>query len=350
VVGFNEVSRQRALRIHCFGASVTAQATNHATGEQTGYAQNLKNLLEKDFPDLDFIVTAAGSSHFDQAGYCLLPEVLKSNPDILILDWHTTGLGEFNNQLWLAAIQQIKDSGIIALIALFPRRDDFENRTERPNIKQARDCAGGCIKLVDQAIFSDLKPEVHLRDVVHTTSAGGIFYAEILAEIIKNSLLGSNDKVRPKNPGENMGSQPLIKLPSVSKYKYSSGDDFISCQNVSIEFQGDNTIETPSLILDHKIGPYSPVVELSLDGGRERLISLWDPWCYFTRQTYTGIPISGCSHGAHRVAISATDKPPAHEESRDAKFDFTLYSKRYMNIRSVYCIGGKIISLCFDPA
>ena len=173
------------MRIHCFGASVTAQATNHQTGEKTGYAPNLKSLLENDFSDLEFIVTSAGSSHFDHAGYCLLPEVLKSNPDILIFDWHTTGLGEFNNQLWLAAMEQIKGLGIKTLVVFFPRRDDFESKTERPNVKQARDCAGGCIRIVDCAEFADLRPEVHLRDVVHTTPEGGVFYAEILAAIIK---------------------------------------------------------------------------------------------------------------------------------------------------------------------
>jgi hypothetical protein len=334
------------LRIHCFGASVTAQATNHATGEQTGYAQSLKNLLEKDFPNLDFIVTSAGSSHFDQAGYCLLPEVLKSNPDVLIFDWHTTGLGEFNNQLWLAAIQQIKDSGIITLIALFPRRDDFENRTERPNIKQARDCAGGCIKLIDQAAFSEFNPEVHLRDIVHTTPKGGIYYAELLADIIKESLLGNDDKIRLDNPSENMESQPLTKVPSVSRH--STGVDFIPCVNILIEFEGENTVDTPSLILDHKIGPFSPVIALSLNGGHERLISLWDPWCHWTRQTYTGIPVGGTSKGPHRISFSVTDNPPDYQKSRDSEFDFTPYSNRYLSIRSVYCIGGKILSLSLD--
>jgi hypothetical protein len=335
------------LRIHCFGASVTAQATNHATGEQTGYAQNLKNLLEKDFPDLDFIVTAAGTSHFDQAGYCLLQEVLKSNPDVLILDWHTTGLGEFNNQLWLAAIQQIKDSGIITLIALFPRRDDFENGTERPNIKQARDCAGGCIKLVDQAAFSEFNPEVHLKDMVHTTPAGGIYYAELLAEIIKKSLLDGGDKVRLENPCEKTGSQPRIKVPSVSKH--SIDVDFISCISILIEFEGENTINTPSLILDHKVGPFSPVIEFSLNGSHERLISLWDPWCYWTRQNYMGIPVGGTSKGPHRISFSVTDNLPDYQKSRDSEFDFTPYSNRYINIRSIYCIGGKILSLSLGP-
>lgn len=305
-------------------------------------------LLEKDFSDLDFIVTSAGSSHFDQAGYCLLPEVLKSNPDILIFDWHTTGLGEFNNHLWLAAIQQIKDCGILTLIVLFPRRDDFENRTERPNIKQARDCAGGCIHLVDQAAFSELNPEVHLRDIVHTTTKGGIYCAEILADIIKESLLGGDDKVRFENPCENMGSQPLIKVPSVSEH--SIGVDFISCVSISIEFEGENTVNTPSLILDHKVGPFSPVIELSLNGGHQRLISLWDPWCHWTRQTYTGIPVGGTCQGPHRISFSVTNNPPDYQKSRDSEFDFTPYSHRYMSIRSVYCIGGKMLSLRLDPS
>ncbi len=335
------------MRIHCFGASVTAQAANHATGEQTGYAPNLKNLLEKDFSDLDFIVTSAGSSHFDQAGYCLLPQVLKGNPDILIIDWHTTGLGEFNNQLWQAAIQQIKQAGIPTLIVLFPTRDTFQNETERPNVKQARDIAGGCVRLLESTAFVGFNPEIHLRDAVHTTPVGAVFYAQLLLKTI-NEMLGANDSLSLQNYSESDGTQPIVKVPSVSQLFV--GEDFIPCVDIHIECDFDSTIETPCLILDHEIGPFSPVVEFSRDGCRKRLISLWDPWCHWTRQSYTGIPIDGCSQGAQGILFSTTSNSPDYQKSRDLDFDFTPYSNRYMSIRSIYCIGGKMLSLRLDPS
>ena len=346
MVSYNVLSSKRALRIHCFGASVTRQAIDHATGEYTGYAPKLKNFLEEDFPDLEFIVTSAGSSHFDTAGYCLLPEVLKSNPDILIIDWHTTGLGEFNNQLWLAAIQQIKQAGIPTLIALFPRRDTFQNETERPNVKQARDIAGGCIRLLDSTAFVGFNPEIHLRDVVHTTPVGAVFYAQLLTKTI-NEMLGANDKLPFQDYSESDGPQPLVEVPSVSQY--IMGDDFIPCVNIHVEFERDRTIETPCLILDHEIGPFSPVVEISLDGVHELLISLWDPWCYWTRQNYTELPIYGCTLARHGISFLATDNSPDYQKSRDLDFDFTPYSDRYMSIRSIYSIGGEILSLRYDP-
>ena len=56
----------------------------------------------------------------------------------------------------------------------------------------------------------------------------------------------------------------------------------------------------------------------------------------------------GSSHGVHVVSISVTDISPDYQKSRDAEFDFTPYSSRYMSVKTIYCVGGKILSMHFD--
>jgi hypothetical protein len=338
------------VKIHCFGASVTAQRTNHATGEVTGYVPNLKKLLSAKFKDLDILVTSAGSSHFDQAGYCLLPEVLRTNPDILVLDWHTTGLTQFNDQLWQAAMLQIRDAGIRTLIAAFPRRPEFEAGTERPNIRQARELSGGCIKLLDFTKIKGFSPEVHLRDEVHTTPSGAMYYAELLAEEII-SLTRTNSAGCPRGFGDNLipeEPQPDFRVPSVDRFLIA--DSFIDCFQILIDIQGDVTYENPILVLDHQVGPFSPVAGLLQDGSNGRLRSIWDPWCSWTRQTYTGIPLGASIGNAFKIVIFATGKLPNYKECRDLDFDFNPFNERYLSIRSLFCIGGKIVAASIDPS
>jgi hypothetical protein len=93
-LGVNDVH----TKVHLLGASVTAQALQHKADEAIGHAKCLKVILSLVYNDLEFEVTSAGSSHFNDAGYCLLPGVINSRPDILALDWHAAGLTTFNEK------------------------------------------------------------------------------------------------------------------------------------------------------------------------------------------------------------------------------------------------------------
>jgi len=339
------------VKIHCFGASVTAQHTNHATGEATGYVPYLKKLLCAKYEDLYISATSAGSSHFDQAGYCLLPDVLRTNPDILVLDWHTTGASQFNDQLWQAAMLQIRNTGIRTLIAVFPRRTEFEEGIERPNVRQARESSGGCIKLLDLTKISGFSPELHLRDEVHTTPSGAMYYAELLAEEIisaartdstDHAQTASNDNLVPKEP------QTDFRIPSVDKFCID--DSFVDCFQILIDIQSDGTYENPILVLDHQIGPFSPVAALFQDGSNGRSMSIWDPWCSWTRQAYTGIPLGLNIGNESKIVICSTGKLPDYQKCRNLDFDFNPFNERYLSIRSLFCIGGKIVAASIGPS
>jgi len=333
------------MRLHLFGASVTAQSIHHKTGEAVGYAEHLKERLSSVYNELEVEVTAAGSSHFNDAGYCLLPEVIDSRPDILILDWHTTCLATFDDRLWKAAIGLIRESGIKTIITIFPKLSCFEAHKERPNVAQARDVVGGNIFLLNLSLCKDFNPAIHLRDEVHTTSAGGAFYAEALVSKIC-SILTKEEEVSSDLESPFFLSDEKESIPSVSKYAF--GLDFVSCQNISFVVSPDSNLYKPSLVLHGKIGPFSPIVRLLKSGEYLSKISVWDPWCSWTRTNYTSVPLSGPYAISEEYQLEVADEVPAYFECRDQGFDFAPYKKRELLLKSIYCIGGVSSSVCHD--
>jgi hypothetical protein len=332
------------MKVHLFGASVTAQGVTHKTSETVGYAEHLKVKLSSVYDNLEVEVTAAGSSHFNDAGYCLLPEVISSRPDILVLDWHTTGLATFDDKLWRAAIELIRDAEIKTIITIFPRRSDFEAQKERANVSQARDIIGGNIFLLNLSSHEEFNPAIHLRDDVHTTAAGGAFYADLLASKIDNILSQDEEASSSEKiiilPDKNEG------IPSVGKYNF--GDDFISCKNVSFIVSPDSSFRKPTIVLHAKIGPFSPIVRLRKGGEDISTISIWDPWCYWTRTNYKSIPLGAAFSTPEEFQLIVTNETPAYGECRDKTFDFTPYKDKDLLLISMYCIGGALSSVRHD--
>ena len=137
------------MKICCFGASVAQQSFNHKTHEVLGYAVVLEDILKTKIPGLEFEVVAAGSSYFDTAGYCLLPEILRRIPDILVLEWHATGQKKFDDQLWSSAIKLIEEAGITTVIAIFPKKSFYCAGAFPETVTQARSVASGNIYILD---------------------------------------------------------------------------------------------------------------------------------------------------------------------------------------------------------
>jgi hypothetical protein len=326
------------MLVHLFGASVTGQAFHHKTGEATGYAVHLKDKLLSAYKDSEVQVTAAPSSHFNDAGYCLLPEVINSRPDILVLEWHTTGSVAFDDLLWRSAIGLIRASNIKTIIAILPKRTNFEAKIENPNVAQARDIIGGNISILNLYSHEEFNPDIHLRDEGHTTPAGGEFYAGVLASNIINILSQDEDSPSPEAspilPGEKE------RIPSVDKYTF--GNNFVSCQSISFVVSPDSSTINPRIILHGKIGPFSPIICLRKGGKDISKISIWDSWCHFTRANYTPISLGPAFSTPQDFQINITSETPAYEKCRDQTFDFTPYKNKELSLMSIYCIGGTL--------
>jgi hypothetical protein len=115
-----------------------------------------------------------------------------------------------------------------------------------------------------------------LRDIVHTSPEGAAIYANFMNEFI--SAVDLESHIFPTERAPFIVSEiaaptatPLSAKQIILSAKPESSED--------IEY---------SLMLEQRIGPYSPILQIVAGEGNEAVLlqrfSLWDPWCYRERQ------------------------------------------------------------------
>lgn len=325
------------MKIIAFGASVTAQSKNHSTGETTGYFDALSDICKSDskLAGVEFTRVAAGSSHFNEAGFILLDEVLHKQPDIVIFDWHTTSSEVWNQKLVDSAFEKIRASGALFLIAVFPRMTNVKNGKLPPSLNQIKKIVElRNVELVnfyeDQGIISTLSDL--LRDEVHTNSTGALVYAKKLHCSINRliELRASADSYQTDCfASENV---QLVKVDQLLVKKKLS--------KFSFHIQPDGVLGEVILVFEHRIGPFSPMVKVSSTSGMDLVKSIWDPYCHYTRKTFQKVfDKHVVKQATARFDISIIDMSPDYASCR-RDYDFSSIRERYLDLDSVYVIGG----------
>ena len=332
------------MLIIAFGASITAQGIHHSSGEPTGYVHYLSEILAKQISNAEVRSLAAGSSHFDSAGYVLLDEVINQKPDLLILDWHITGLGQFDDFLWSSAIRKIRDSAITTLIVIFPLSEVISAGHERPNVGQARGAVSAGIHLLNlyTNVGSSVFPDLHLRDGVHTNPAGAELYARLIAFAIAE-ILSDPSCVLQEGGGLSI---PLVSISEpvfVDSCLLDDGFKKLSSLDMVIE-RSSGWTGGINIIAESMVGPFSPVVNIAFNDGTASQ-SIWDPWCHYPRSNFTSLIKLPCLNDSIDIAITISDESPDYSKCINKNYDFSSVAERYLMIKKIYCIGGRINDL-----
>ena len=337
---FGQKSGINTFSVVCFGASVTQQTKDHVTNEVTGYVPRLMEAAHRSKLPIEVDSVAAGSSHFDGAGYALLSSVISKNPDLIVLDWHTTGLDRFDQILWRSFISEILDQGIQVLVAIFPKRSCFNSGDYRENYKQAMDYSK-YIDILDFYSVPDFSPEQHLRDEVHTNESGATFYARLLFEKICQIAEIEKQTFRKHEIFDLPLYTPLVSRPKVIKYKLHC-DDYIHITGFSLNLKVDQSGLKPNVIIDALVGPASPVVRISSAGVEDQFESIWDPWCYYQRQIYKQITLGLGPKNNGLINIEVASRLPDYSQCRDEEFDFEQFKseQKFLHLREIFVVGA----------
>lgn len=326
------------MLILAFGASVTAQ--------KTGYAHRLKQILSKFDESIVFQRIFAGGSHFDEAGYALLPDVFEKKPDLIILDWHSTSKVEFDQFLWDSFLSELLDKEIYIIISLLPRKDCIEKGKFFPNFYQAKESSSTMIDVIDGYEFASFSPSLHLRDVVHTTNEGSYLYAEEIFIRIKNIL--KKISLRKENY---TNDKPVFYLskhlrPVIGKHEISKEEHMVF-ENIELECFLMKSGVKPYILLDMFIGPDSGFLEISSTDQQKKLVQIWDPWCYYSRQSYKKIPLHYLRSQKEKILIKVSNKIPNYSSCRNKDFDFAPYATklRVMRLKSIYTVSLQILKI-----
>lgn len=300
----------KPLRVAFFGASVTEQSIHHATGEITGYVSYFEKFLA---PQRDYQVfrVSAGSCHLTDAAMVYLNNIIEYKPDICVIDWATSAITECDQRFIDQLYNSLISSGIITMTVILPRVDRAQSETQiAAMMRQTSEKFGMPFHDISSMIADEEIPLI-LRDIVHTSAKGAKRYAELIDGFIAEIDASSY-------------SFPSAPIPFFVTEIVSPVDAPLSTKQIVVSASsGAHSDLEYCVMLQQRIGPYSPVLEILLDspGDARRLenFSLWDPWCYRERQCLK--PLMGWAAGPFsRITFKVSADNPNYAASSEQTY------------------------------
>lgn len=321
----------KTVTISFYGASVTQQAINR-NGEMVGYVPHTKKIVEKKHSEYEFVFhqLGFGSNHFDDAGYLYFSKLLETSPDIVFLDWHTTGLAKFDSVKYDYIIEKLLEKNCVVVNLILPRK----GCSERENIKQSRWYQEKGVKQVNfYQLLDEQEIDKCLRDVVHTNQYGGVMYGKIISKVIEGMLQA---KQIDKDDGEVIAPlQNAQKTPEVSSFALQR--DLQEDETMLVTYKP--TAEQVRFFCESTVGPFSPILDIAYEN-KKQTIMLIDQWCSYERECLK--PISyDIPSDVSTVSFSISRNNPLEREDLQHLTDKNSTDLRKMkNIKKVYCLGG----------
>jgi hypothetical protein len=310
------------FKVIFYGASVTHQSK----GE--GYFEYLKKSFE--FNDLfHFDRLSFPACHFNDAGFLNHNLLLNMNPNIVIFEWNTTGLAEFDEKKLNVMILGCLKNKIIPAFLILPRVSTNLNINRRCEDQVIELCKMYDLPLLDLRKLSNIV--LLLRDDVHTNNLGAKEYSEKILDWINKGFSINSEKINNLIYPAEINIKPT-QLP-ISKIENSLSLNLVI------------TGEMPEIVVVGKVGPYSPVAKISIDNDFSIIKkSFWDPWCYYERvmtislTEYMKFPSKNGEILLFKVEID--DKAPDYDKCNEPNFKYE--EKRFVNIDEFYLIDLEI--------
>lgn len=323
-----------------FGASVTEQSRNHATGEITGFYP----LLEEQLPgQVDRV--SAGSCSIHDAGILLLDDVIRLQPDVVFLEWCTALRIDRDLSIVHYILKTLGSAGIAAVPLLLPRRDRDNESTELALDLIQTANALGCPS-IDLTYLRDSTESTILRDVVHTNPKGAKLYAAAIKERIqsetfyiplRNELLSLSSAIPPTD----------IHVSTVGGK--TSSPYAITTKRISLVVTADaNSIGSGSALVslyaDVRVGPWSGKITVSVSDESSFEVDMFDRWCYRERQCIKRLTpdISAAALPTVITLVVSDERPSLAGMPKEHQLAFAPF-KPTLKIR------GRIYAVCSQP-
>lgn len=296
----------RFKKIVAFGASVTEQ--------ENGYVDNLSEHCTK---------FGYGGMHISDAGICFIDYVLKSKPNLCIIDWFSTAYTEVSEktlQFVDTLIYKFSNANCAIVFLFLPFNENTEN-TKKKYIFYSflkKELNKRNVRFIDiQSQLEDKIVNSILRDSIHTTKLGAKKYAEIIDNYIQNNQINVVD--------------PML-------YKHNAIYREIKCLNVYRVFNSVIKLKLDGEILGfyNIIGRNSGLCKIDLQNGNSKIVQIWDKWCHFERNHFDlSIP-----NYRGNVTISILQDTFDTSECK-VPLNFSSYKKN-LTCSSIYWIGNKL--------
>lgn len=290
------------MKVAILGASISAQTTNHITGEVTGYSE----ALHRDYSDplniTAFRRLSYSGNRVSDGGMIRATELAAFAPDIRIFEPNvedgSRGEDATRDEV-LFVYDAIYRCGARPITLMLP--DDTLDPTTRPFYDFHRKI---CTELQIPMIHVNLRgtDTTGLLYGVHTTPKGALLYAELIAKGIKD-IIGSSDFFTSPVPR----LEPLTKVGRISAL---IGDD-VRLMRLRVTARDWSAAAKVRAVQYQLIGQHSPVVQIEVENTRTRK-SVWDIFCHFERLSFVTL-FSMDFQRDSTVSLEIVDDDPNYE-------------------------------------
>lgn len=301
------------MKILFYGASVTAQKG------ASGYVSRVRDFLDTEGYEIEGF--GIGACHLDDAGFYNADQVINKKPDLCLLEWNTTGLGEFNKLKLQTILINFTKANIALGFMIFPRKktNAISNRVAETQIIDI--CKDNNIPLLD--IRDKVSLEENLRDDVHTNEFG----AELYAQLISDWIIKTNFRVI--HPSVNWKA-----LPGVVNHNFEC--EIVKRQNLHLNFTQDNS-SFYEIVFEIIVGP--SIVDLIIfENANFSKKSFIDRWCYYDRTMYYTIWKSNKKIQDQISLILKADENEPNLSVIDKSF-FRDFTKLRLPIKNIFSCG-----------
>lgn len=310
------------MKITFYGASVTAQSGT------SGYVNALTKML-KNNGGFQIRGIGYGACHFGDAGFYRIGEVLKDKPSICILEWNTTGQGEFNQLKLNSVIYDLVRANIFVGLLILPRKNTniiSERQAEIQIIELSKKYG---FPLLDLRKMVDI--DLCLRDVVHTNDYGAECYAKEIKKWIETLKLDKQeiDESWQLNFSRNAFNNEIII-------------DKKNALEISFTYEDHRVCE---IVFELIVGP--SMLDLIIEGENIDLTRTFvDEWCYYDRKMYH-LVFKGRSYpkdGLVSLVFKGSKQLPNYSELKKPIKNEDI-KESLLEIKGVYTLGLKNVTL-----
>lgn len=294
------------MKILFHGASVTEQK------DTTGFFENVVILNQE--RSYEFHKCGYGGCHLEDGAFATIDADSNGDYSICFLDWNTTGNPEFEQYKLKYIVETLLNKKTLPVFLIFPRTETLsKDRTCEIQVKQI--CEEYDLLCLDYRNHVD--PQKHLRDFVHTNTAGGMLYAKLITRDLPNAR---NQYLL----------REWVKYTS-NEIKIETVDVDIKCyENEELVFNALGTSPYTEIIVEHFKAPYSPVI--NNNGIRQ---CLWDAACHYERRDYLCLKPNIDGDCITQVLDEVIDYSSCRREG------FSYDEIKYLNIKKIYYVNAE---------
>ncbi len=304
------------MKIAVFGASVSAQARNHKTGEITGYSEVLREDYSAALGASEIRRITYPGNRLSDGGMVRLAHLRRFQPDICIfeplIEDGTRGVRSTAAEIRYVYLEMLR-AGILPVTVLLPdlTRGPAASLPNYPIYRGICKAYGLPALEIDLAGVPDLEAKF---DRMHTKLPGARFYAGQIADFLQT--LGDRPALIAKALEQaEAQTQHEINVQQLALPSGASG----RLMGLRVELETDSSEPVPFRLVQHqRLGPFSPVLECYFS--QEDMayqLPVWDPFCHFERDSYVMLSAQELAPGqSHHLSLDVSDTLPDYASCR----------------------------------